>query len=255
MVISELEKYYRIEKYYDMHTKTQKRVKNQFEVWSLDDKSGKQFTRQFMCIIEMVGQKFKIIPDKRLKHVDKYFTFAYARVEGLMEFIVKYVESLPYHSDYYYPNFRPHVFTELVVSGFLKDLGFKCDYGNECEHWSLEDKNIYGSKSSNISLTIFGLDMLSNVNEIQINYNINMGSWISIKCNKDVDSILEALNNLLKPLFLTDGITNIQKSDKLEFTDFNGVKNSFDARDISLKSKEYKEEVRNKLLEIANSIK
>ena len=255
MVISELEKFYKIEKYYDMHSKAQKRVKNQFEVWSLDDRSGRQFPRQFMCIIEMVGQKFKIVPDKRLKHVDKYFTFAYARVEGLMEYIKKYVDSLQYHSDYYYPNFRPHVFTELVVSDFLKNLGFKCNVGNGCDHWLLDEKNIYGSKSSNVSLTIFGLDMLSDVNEIQINYNIDFGSWISIKCDKNVDSIIEALNNLLKPLFLTDGVTNIQKSDKLEFTDFNGVKNSFDARDISLKSEEYKEEVRGKLLEMANSIK
>ena len=255
MVISELEKYYKIEKYYDMHQIGGKRVKNQFEVWSLEDGSGKQFPHQFMCVIEKVGQKFKIVPDKRLKHIDKYFSFAYSRVEGLMEYIVKYVNSLPYHSDYYYPNFRPHVFTEIVVSDFLKDLGFICDVGNGCDHWSLEDKNIYGSKSANVSLTIFGLDMLNDNDEIQINYNINLGSWVSIKCNKNVDSIISELNNLLKPLFLSDGITNIQKSDKLEFTDFNGIKNSFDARDISLKSEEYKEEVRNKLLEMANSIK
>ena len=255
MVISELEKFYKIEKHYDMHSKGQKLVKNKYEVWSLDDRSGRQFPRQFMCLIERVGLKFKIVPDKRLKHVDKYFTFAYARVEGLMEFIVKYVESLPYHSDYYYPNFRPHVFTNLVVSDFLKDLGFKCSYGNYCEHWTLEEKNIYGSKSSNIHLGIYDLDMLNEKDEITITYNIDLGSWISIKCKKDVETILMELNNLLKPLFLTDGITNIQKSDKLEFTDFDGVKNSFDARDISLRSEEYKEQIRSKLLEMANSIK
>ena len=140
-----------------------------------------------------------------------------AKLDVLKANIEKYVDSLEYDSEYYYPMYRKGVFEEHIIHDYLSSIGFK--YGSsysDIETYKLNQKNIYG-KESVISLTFVGLNSFNKVSEyVEISYSIAFGSWVSVKVKRNVDDIKKGIDSILKPLFLSDAATGIINDDKLE---------------------------------------
>jgi len=214
---------------------------NRYLLFNPVKNSGKNLNQQFYCVVEKVGNTFKIIPSEHVKNPMEFITDVYTHINVFKHAVEKYVELLPYHSDFYYPNNRPCVFHLLAVNEFMKNLGFKNSKSDDS--YIFEQKNVYRGNLNVINISIDGLNMTSD------------NSFIQISSEKDADSIVLALNNLLKPLFLTNGIQNIELSDKLNFEDFEPTDNRFNLSTLSLKSASYKQELREKLEQILEKLK
>lgn len=176
------------------------------------------------------------------------------KLDVLKNNIETYVDSLEYDSEYYYPRYREGVFEEHIIHDYLGTIGFK--YGtsfSDIETYELDQKNIYG-KESDISLTFSGLNSFNKVSEyVEISYSVSWGSWVSVKVKRNVEDIKKGINSILKPLFLSDAATGIINDDKLE---------SYEQLDVlfnkligfSSHESSGREELKHKLLELANSL-
>ena len=227
---------------------------NQYYLFNPIIGSGKNLNKQFICVIEKAGNGFKIVPSEHIKNPMEIITDVYTHINIFKLAVERYVESLPYHSDFYYPRNLSYVFPMLVVNYFLKNLGFETT-GNDS--YILNQKNIYGGLSNGIEIYINGLDFdtYEECEKITINLYTSKNSYISVSSKKDADSIVLALNSLLKPLFLTNSIQNIELSDKLNFEDIELSLNSINLTKLSLKSESYKEKLKIKLEEILEKLK
>lgn len=176
------------------------------------------------------------------------------KLDVLKNNIETYVDSLEYDSEYYYPRYREGIFEELIIHDYLSSIGFKYGTGySDIETYELNQKNIYG-KDSDISLTFYGLDTCNKISEyVEISYLIAFGSWVSVKVKRNVEDIKKGIDSILKPLFLSDAATGIINDDKLESNEqldvlFNKLV-GFTKHESS-----GREELKNKLLQLANSL-
>ena len=141
------------------------------------------------------------------------------KLDKIKENINKHVNSLPYSSEYYMPVYREGLFEELVITDYMYDLGFKYrDVSWGGTSFSTERDNIYG-KSDDISISIYGLDCFGKdgiKENVSISYFTSGFSWVSIETKRDVGSIKEGISALLKPLLITNAVSDIKMSEKLE---------------------------------------
>ena len=183
---------------------------------------------------------------------------ATAKLDKLKDNIQKYVDSLEYDSEYYYPRYRDGIFEELIIHDYLDNLGFDHSGGySHLEGYTLNKKNIYGKKID-LNLTFDGLSGLSfrsdNIPQyVTISYDVDYGSWVSVKVERNVDDIKKGIDSILKPLFLTESAENILSADKLESNEqldviFNKLVG------FSKSETSGKEELKKRLLELANSL-
>jgi hypothetical protein len=248
MNLKDLKHYFDVEKFVDMNSEGQPVIKNEYLLWDKDQNSGQMFPRRYFCRIRDIGRGIFIVVDRENNIVGEF-----KNIEIITNFIHEYVDSLPYHSDVYYPNYRPGFFISLCVQSFLKKLGFKSDYHVD-NGYVLEIKNIYGGLSSKIELSFDGLGAFDETNEINIYLYNSEYSFMKVTCKRNVDSVIKELNGLLKPMFLTNGIKNIELSDMLVVEDFNGSINELNMKNFSIESSDYKEQLRLKLTEILNKL-
>jgi len=245
MNLKDLKEYYTVNKDY---------VKDHYLLFNPIVGSGKNLNIQYYCRVERVGDGFKIIPSEYIKNPINEVKYFYTSISVLKDVIKKYVESLPYHSDFYYPNNRPFVFPYLVVNEFLKDLGFVCGSN---ETYIFEQKDIYGCTTNKMTMRINGLDMseYDESDEITINLFTSNKSYITVKSEKDVDSIISILSSLLKPLFLTTGIQNIELADKLNFNSFEPILSTVEWSSLNIEHSLYKQELIGKLEDMLKKLK
>lgn len=231
-------------------------LKKEFRVVTLDGKYyvyNKEFgssdysNYKYLCNLDKSGNKFKIVG------TDQY----YSNVEDLKTAIQNYVDSLPFNCEFYNPQYREGYFESAVVNDYLRKQGFKSD-GN---HWGgiegfcLELKNIYGGKSNKIQITISGLDYINEISEtVDISLWTSSYSWISQTVKRDAVEIIKAINSIVKPLLLTDGINNVNESDKYNVEKFTASINEFDLGSLTKYSKEYKHELKEKLQQILETL-
>lgn len=176
-----------------------------------------RMVHKYLCLINKKGGSFYVDGFKPTTQIDV-----------LESQIREYVKNLPYDSEYYFPLYREGMFEEFIILDYLYSLGFKRGSYGMGRYFELKDKNIYGFKSSNFSISFSGLDTWDNSGKDKkgnITFNIpktitiylhtGSYSWIEVKVKRNVEDIKKGIDSLLKPLYLTDGVDNIKRAEML----------------------------------------
>lgn len=216
--------------------------KNKFLLFNKEPATSGRSVHKYLCLIERVGNSFK------LEGFD-----ATNSIVALSKQVSKYVKSLPYDSDYFCPHFRAGLSEELIIHDYMRSLGFVSRGGDE--NYELVESNIYGYNSQNIKIYLRGINSLSSLSKsVCVNLYTGESSWIEIKVKREVEEIKKGIDSLLKPLLLTEGIKNINKSDKLKNVgDVDFIINELTGS-YEIGSKDFKKELKKRLQETIDNL-
>lgn len=232
----------------------------EYQIYDKTIGSGKYLNIRYLCNLEKVGSdKYKIVPSKHFDGVCSMNTFLPTKdIEILSSCILEYTNSLRFHSDCYCPSYRDNVFFTYAISEYLKNIGFENGKSTHENSYILKNKDIY-SKIENVELGFRGLDMLddnenSNVNIVIYTSYINYG-YVSLETEKDINKIIDSINSLLLPLFLTNSIKYFKLSESLDstFGDFNNIK-KVEVKNFKAYSIDYKQQLKENLIELLNKL-
>ena len=205
--------------------------------------------------------------------VDISFNKGYAELNGypktkdisvLAEQIADYTSKLQFPSYCYNPRYREGVFEEMAVHSYMRKIGFEdnnsWDGGNggyKLNHGG----NCYGYTATDVRITFFGLsdyffakDSLTR-NEVQITLWLSDWSWVSIKTPRVAEEIVKGIDSLIKPLLVSEGVNLVTHSEKMTH-----ISNGMDitltqiSENGQLLNQEYKETLKAKLLELAETL-
>ena len=229
MKVKDLKQYYIVYKYkdqYHLHSPTE---------------SGR-LNHKYLCSLDRKNEYFKLGNNK--------FT---SKIEILNQQVQSYLNNLEYDSDYFYPLYTDGIKEELYVHDYMKSLGFKSHYNV----YTYNPKNIYNGNTTKIVLSFYGLTNLGicdtyNPNTIDIYLSTGNFSCVSISVNRDFKSLTQGIDGLLKPLLLTESINSFNTTDKMDGYLSNLQKIVLDDHNLTIV--DYKQTVKNRLIEIANSI-
>ena len=101
-------------------------------------------------------------------------------------------------------------------------------------------------------LNNLGIRDTYNPNTIDIYLSTGNFSCVSISVNRDFKSLTQGIDGLLKPLLLTESINSFNTTDKMDGYLSNLQKIVLDDHNLTIV--DYKQTVKNRLIEIANSI-
>jgi len=236
MTIKELKQEYKVDK-----------RDNTYHLYSLVEQ-GKRMPSKYLCSINKHGNtKF---------YVDGFEPTS--KFSVLQEQIKNKINSYEYDSEYYNPCYRKGVFEELIIHDYLDSLGFK---SSASEYYVLNDKNIYGFVTSNVTMTIHGLDSFNDVykngaprDTVKVILYTSDYSWVNVTVNRTVEDIKNGIDTLLKPLLITDSSNMINKSEKLKSIggDVDIILSQLCGLDI--KEQDIKSYLKKQLLEIADKL-
>jgi hypothetical protein len=227
MNLSSIRKHYRVTHHED----------NKYFVYDKNVHSGSRMVYKYLCLIEKVSETTFKVSGRSLETT---------KLKLLIEEIKTHVASLKYDSEYYYPMYREGLFEEFIVCDYLSDIGFKSDpgYFNNTTIFTLKHNNIYGSKTDDIILSIsFKIE-----ETIKLYLHCDQLSWVEVSCKREVESIKDAINSLIKPLLVTESVHHLKTSQKVgdikQFGDLtiNQITSSYDKI-----SKEFKTELKEQL--------
>jgi hypothetical protein len=201
---------------------------------------------KFLALIEKKKDKFNVIGFESTRDINI-----------LKDQILEYVKSLLFDSEYYDPFWRKGLFEEIVIIDYLDSIGFKSNgisFG--IISFSLCDKNIYGFNSSDITITIHGLDSGYDDNipdEVSICLWISRCSWVEIKSNRNATDIIKAIDTMLSPLYIKDSADNLLRAETFQnVSDLDVMMNKI--VENSVVSVNYKDMIRKKLTETLSAI-
>lgn len=236
MKLSEIKKIYRVHE-----------LDDQYLVYNKEFGSSIYSNYKYLCNLEKNGGKFKIVGSG----------IWFDEIKSLQNAINSYVDSLPFNCEFYNPQYRKGYFESAVVHEYLRERCFK--YLNSYfgfEYYNYKPENIYGGFSNEINISFHGLDYYSDkISEtVEINLEISDFKWISVKVKREASEIIKGIDQLLKPLLLTDGIQNVQQSDKFNLAEFTATMNIFDPNSMNKYSKEYKAKLKEKLQQMIEAL-
>jgi hypothetical protein len=247
MTLKQINNHYKLENY--------RENKNQFLVFSNIPGSCNRMVYKYFCLITREGAKFFV---EGFEPTDK--------INVLKSQIEQYVASLKYDSGYFNPHFIPGLTEELIIYDYMHEIGFERPRYTTNDVYVPSNKNIYGYKSNDITISFNGLNKWENrfsglpksddlPKEVSINLWTGPYSWISVKTKREVDAIKEGIDSLLKPLLVTDSVNSFSMSEKLENATMDMdilLKKLSDSLDTS--TEDFKSTLKSRLLEIAENI-
>lgn len=74
-------------------------------------------------------------------------------------------------------------------------------------------------------------------------------SWVEVIVNRDVENIKKGIDSILKPLLLTDSVSNLNKSELLKNVSNIDIYMNAITTNLSIVSQEYKDTLKQKLTE------
>lgn len=231
MTLTELKQIYHISK-----------VGKQYRICDLE--KGGRYVHKYYCSAEKVGDKFYVLG---YEPTSKISTF--------IEQVNDYLSKLEYDSEYFYPDLREGVKEVLFVHDYINSLGFRQGWYGEGDSYIYKPKDVFGGVTTRISIWFTGLDYQIRdklPKEVCIHLSTGMYSWITVKAKRDFKSLQIAIDSLLSPLLLSESAQNIKTAEKLEVGDVDFISKSLDG--LNINSKNYKEELKNRLLTLANSL-
>lgn len=176
------------------------------------------------------------------------------KIDVLKQQINDFVSSLPYDSEYYSPLYRKGYREEIITRDYLESIHFtRNSYGVD-DYYILETPSIYGYQATKVSLFFTGLDAFNGISEtVDVRLSTGDYSYVSCTCKRNVQDIIKAIDSLLKPLLLTESVSNINVSKKLKNT------GSVDIilkqlQGLDIKQTDIKQYLKNELLKIANEL-
>lgn len=247
MTLKQINNHYKLEKY--------RENKNQFLVFSNTPGSCNRMVYKYFCLITRNGTKFFVEGFEPTNKIDV-----------LKSQIEQYVASLKYDSGYFNPHFIPGVTEELIIYDYMREIGFERPMYSSGDVYAPSKKNIYGYNSTDITISFSGLDKWGNRSgglpksdelpkEVTINLWTGPYSWISVKTKREVESIKEGIDSLLKPLLVTESANSFSMSEKLENATMDVdilLKKLTNSLDQS--TDDFKSTLKSRLLEIAEKI-
>ena len=211
---------------------------NQFNVYS---DGGKRSVYKYLATVNKKGRSMFVTGYKPT-----------TKMETLKGQINDFVSKLPYDSEYYDPMLRKGLKEELIVIDYLNSINFeRNNYINNYDSFELKTPSIYGYQVTKISLYFIGF-YDENSDEIKINLSTGDYSWISVRCNKDATEIIKRIDSLLKPLLVTESVSNIKISDKLKMSDIELKLKEL--KGLNIQETDMKEYLKKELLTIANTL-
>jgi len=234
----------------------------QYQVYSLSNSSGNIFPRLYYCNIESTGNgKFKLIPSIHYDANLSPSTFEpTSNFQTLKSNILEYINSLQFSSEIYKPDIAPNCFYYYAVSEYLKKINFT--QSNIPIHngnlFANNQTDIYG-KSSTINLCIFGIDPLDEISDTIVLkiYNSDL-QYISLKTTRSITDIINSINTLLLPLYLSNTVKYFNASNNLSST-ISSIDNieqtTFDISAYSADTVNYKQQLINKLESLLTQLK
>ena len=211
---------------------------NQFNVYS---EGGKRSVYKYLATVNKKGKSMFVSGYKPT-----------TKMETLKEQINDFVSKLPYDSEYYDPRLRKGLKEELIVIDYLSSINFERNfYVNNHDGFELKTPSIYGYQVTKIALYFIGF-YDENSDEIKINLSTSDYSWVSVRCKKDATEIIKRIDSLLKPLLVTEAVSNIKISDKLKMSDIELKLKEL--KGLNIQETDMKEYLKKELLTIANSL-
>jgi len=199
--------------------------------------------------------------------VDITFNKGYAELNGypktkdvsvLAEQIADYTSKLQFPSYCYNPRYREGVFEEMAVHSYMRKIGFEIDddYVNGSGSYKLNHgKNCYGYTATNIDISLYGLQDSLPSNKVNIVLHLNNWTYVSIETNRNAEEIVKGIDKLLKPLLVSEGVNLVTHSEKLaNVSDVMNITLTQISQDGQMLSQEYKDTLKAKLLELAETL-
>lgn len=212
---------------------------NQYHVYN---KGGKRSVYKYLATVNKKGRSLFVTNYKPTTKIDV-----------LKKQVNDFVSSLPYDSEYYDPMYRKGLKEELIVIDYLNSINFfkNNSYSSNDNGYHLKTPSIYGYQATKISLYVDGF--YDNDND-KINVILSTGtySWVSSECEKDATKIIETIDSLLKPLLITESVSNLKIADKLTMSDIDLKLKELKGLDI--KETDIKAHLKAELLKIANTL-
>lgn len=244
MNIKEIETKFLVQKF-DGH-------KDKYLVFDKKVSSTARFVHRYFCtIIKHSAYKFYVEGFKPTANLDV-----------LSQQVKDHVKSLPYDSEYYCPRFKAGLKEQLIIHDYLRSLGFD---GLGDEFYVLKEKNVYQYTSQKVKLSVWGLspwggsfnsynDKDTLAKKVRVVLHTGEYAWMEVEAEREVEAIKTAIDSLLKPLFVSDSVYNLEKSELLK--NDKGVDMTLNVINKSLEhlSMDYKEVLKKKLLSMAEAL-
>lgn len=236
MKIKDLETYYQVSK---------SSIKDVYNIHSLTESGLRLNGNKYLCSIYKQGTKFSLYENE-----DKTF---YSKLEDLIEAIDKYLHNLKFNSENFYPSFRKGVSVDYCIIDYLRDFDFDRHYNDVFVYKS---KDVFGTENIMINIII---ENLSNYDKDEVNilYRQKDGEWISIKgIQKNVDVIIQNINNLIYPIFISNMTNILNTFEKIENVNMESdiKKFNFNINNLEVNVSDYKESLKNKLQELLKKL-
>jgi hypothetical protein len=223
-----------------------------YHLYDPEPGSGSRMVHKYLCSVKKVGPtKFRLRGGRKV-------TSDFAEFQKM---VAKKLDSYKYDSEYYDPNYRRGLFEYFVIYDYMREMGFKCE---DSEYFYLDRKRIYKYQTTNIKMSIYGLDPMgrgffSNDDKLkkEVTVVLHTGdySWTEVKAKRNVEEIKSAVDSMLKPLLLSEGVENIVTSDKMDDpTDIEIFFNKFDFSSLESKPESARAAIKEKLLALAEEL-
>jgi hypothetical protein len=230
------------------------RVLKRGELYHLYDPeagSGSRNVYKYLCSIKKEGPtKFKIKGGRK----------STTKFEELQDMIDRRLKSYKYNSEYYDPNYRKGIFEEFVIMDYLGTIGFKRDGYTNGDFYVLDTKNAYGFKTVDVQISFDGLECFNEVyktgktpKEVRMSLWRHDGGWYSSKCKRNVKDIIEMIDSMIKPLFISDSANLMVHAEKMETVEDVDVLMK-KVSGLNIDSMNIKSYLKEQLLEMANKL-
>tara|TARA_R110000796_G_C14418916_1_gene419662 strand:- start:73 stop:750 length:678 start_codon:yes stop_codon:yes gene_type:complete len=225
MTLKKIKEYYNVTK-----------MDGYYNLFTLNVRKNSRTVHKYLCTIYKVGDnKFRL---NGYKPVSKF--------DDLQKQIKSYLNSLEYDSSYYCPSYIKGTAQDWLLYDLLSDYGFKRGGWSEPSGFNLKRPDIYGGNCTALNLD-YSIDSNNDTVEITLSMTNN---WVSVKSDFNLKNVHDTLDGLLKPLFLTEAISNIKTSDKMTNNSIDLVLKSIEGLDITTS----KVDLKKKLLELAKTL-
>lgn len=231
---------------------TQKDLKDNYELYKRDGEfrlhhltKGGRSVHKYLCSAVGKGTKFNVIGYEPTSKIEVFK----AQVED-------YLSKLEYDSDYFNPDLREGVKHIWFVHDYLTNLGFRMGGYKEPDAYIYDPKNIFGGNTTKIIISFSGLEsgfmVKENLEEVTIILSGMGWSWTTVTVKRNFKDLQTGIDSLLAPLLTTEAGTNLKTAEKCKIGDVDFIQKSLTGLDVN--SINYKSELKNKLLEMAEQL-
>lgn len=242
-------------------------------LWSKTER-GRRYPNKFICSLKELTVPYEGKGRKSEKLVGTGFFTVFGSdlpptqdIKILLSNIEKHVASLPYNTEYYIPSLRAGLFEDFIIHDYLVEtLGFKFLSDS---FYEMANKNVYNFASYKFVISFNGLNANETLSyekwsdknilpkKVSIKLHNGNSSWMEIEVDRDVESIKQGIDSLIKPMIVSDSVQSFSTSEKMkncDFSDLNLLFESLNTKTGEFISADYKSTLKNKLLQIASTL-